>query len=308
MNLLNPLAEMYGPHFLALYAAASGVVCCFCWWWCRCREPDRRDSPFVPEQSDPYEIAFLRGGEPEVVRLAQLSLVQKGYLEIATKEEHTNRYLDFVETAFHPEPSELPEIERSVFQELAQNRSDLAKRTACLRSAVQSGCVDLASHLRQARLIPSAEQTTRAWTARILGSIGLGGLAVFKVSAALNRGHTNVAFLILMSAGAIALLWVMCKQPLQTARGRRFLNSLQSTLDSDKQLTNPSGPISPATLLLLFSVFGSGILKDSAYASVYGAFEAEQDAQRAANNAGGCGGGCGDGGGGGCGGCGGCGG
>ena len=40
------------------------------------------DVPPVPESPDPYRIAYLRGGENEVLRLMLFDLVRRGHLEM----------------------------------------------------------------------------------------------------------------------------------------------------------------------------------------------------------------------------------
>ena len=41
--------------------------------------------PLIPQKLDPYEIAYLRGGQNEVARVAIASLVQRGVLKITEK-------------------------------------------------------------------------------------------------------------------------------------------------------------------------------------------------------------------------------
>src|SRR5689334_16356723 len=81
--LHNPIADLPGPAFLALYGAAiaaaiAGVVAAI-----RRADPTSAfDPPEVPAHPDPYEVAYLRGGANEVIRTAVFSLVQQGSLEV----------------------------------------------------------------------------------------------------------------------------------------------------------------------------------------------------------------------------------
>src|ERR687895_307775 len=85
MDLLmnNPLADMYGPLFLLVYAAAIALTAV------ACRVLTRRldwtanmAPPPIPSDPDPHEIAYLRGGENEVTRSVVFALVQKGLLQV----------------------------------------------------------------------------------------------------------------------------------------------------------------------------------------------------------------------------------
>ncbi len=40
------------------------------------------DLPVIPAKIDPYQIAYLRGGENETTRVAVASLVQRGLLQM----------------------------------------------------------------------------------------------------------------------------------------------------------------------------------------------------------------------------------
>ncbi len=81
--LHNVIADMYGPYFLAFYAVVIGVVIVGCYR--SVRSVDRTgdfEPPPLPAKIDPYEIAYLRGGENEVTRVALASLIQRGLLKI----------------------------------------------------------------------------------------------------------------------------------------------------------------------------------------------------------------------------------
>ena len=77
-NIFNPL-DLHGPAFLAYYtivgAAIVGALVLL---------QRRRESLAAPSNaplSDPYLVAYLRGGETEAVKLAVVTLVDRGLLE-----------------------------------------------------------------------------------------------------------------------------------------------------------------------------------------------------------------------------------
>src|SRR4030095_12914403 len=81
----NPLINLRGPAFLGVYAIVAIVVMVIAHY--RIRKMDRTVQspvPLVPHEIDPFEIAFMRGGYPEFVRLTILDLVARGYLEAMT--------------------------------------------------------------------------------------------------------------------------------------------------------------------------------------------------------------------------------
>src|SRR5262245_24715235 len=79
----NPLATMYGPYFLIFF----GFIIFFAVIILALvkNQFDRTDKfavPSIPNNLDPYEIAYLRGGTNEVARSVIFSLLQKGFIEI----------------------------------------------------------------------------------------------------------------------------------------------------------------------------------------------------------------------------------
>ena len=69
MNWLlhNVVADLYGPYFLLFYATVIVALIVACCRSVRSVDQTRDlDPPEVPAKLDPYEIAYLRGGENEV--------------------------------------------------------------------------------------------------------------------------------------------------------------------------------------------------------------------------------------------------
>ena len=75
---MNPF-DLYGPQFLAFYAALTVATMIVVVVLRRRRELARWSSV---ELTDPYLIAYLRGGKNEVIRTAIISLVDRGLLEV----------------------------------------------------------------------------------------------------------------------------------------------------------------------------------------------------------------------------------
>src|SRR5690606_29739233 len=89
MNFLfdNPLATMSGPMFLAFFVVFIIVtLAVLAIAKSNIDKTNRLPVPAIPPQIDPFEIAFLRGGENELARSVIFSLVHKGFLEIVNSD------------------------------------------------------------------------------------------------------------------------------------------------------------------------------------------------------------------------------
>lgn len=299
----NPIANMPGPQFLLFYAGVIAVTLIAC--WLAVRRPDATATlpvPLVPSLPDPYELAYLRGGENEVVRLAILDLMSRGYLQATDeKEQRIQRAPN------HPHSRHLLDIERIVFDcfpkprripEVFEDPRLLSKVGLRLTRRLKHYCSTFEQRLASEQLLMPAEAQQAASNIRRVAVgviIGLGG---YKLLVALLTGHFNVFFLILMAIFAILLLGDLCRPARLSSRGRAFVRHLQLAFEQLKD-QRAQLAIGDPSLLLLVSLFGFGALAGTPY-DYY-----RQIFPRAASGGGSCGGGCGScGGGGGCGGCG----
>ncbi len=83
----NPIANMYGPHFLILYGIVIVLTLIVCWWVVRGQDSSRsRKPPPVAAEPDAFEVAYLRGGEKDVANLIVFDLVRRGYLELDSEQ------------------------------------------------------------------------------------------------------------------------------------------------------------------------------------------------------------------------------
>ena len=78
--LTNPL-DMYGPEFLVFYFVVGALTLLFVRY--RIRQQESQLNVPRLNLTDPYEIALLRGGENEAFRIAALSLIDRGLLEVS---------------------------------------------------------------------------------------------------------------------------------------------------------------------------------------------------------------------------------
>lgn len=313
MNLLadNFIADMYGPHFLAFYAAVIVTTLLACAWRRRSADSTRHLAPMpLPGEPDPVETAYLRGGANEVTRLVTFDLVQRGFLRIVEPTKSWFRTAEpptIARAQGTPPPRLLLPMETAVltFHDVPHPPKDLFGAQS-LASRMETLCVEIANRLKAERLLAEPGARLEAWRCGILGAAIILGLGGYKLAVALSKGRTNVGFLLILAILSMVALLLVCRTGRQSARGKDYLKRLQAAfkrLESQKTRMGLRGP--DPGLLLLVSIFGLGTLQGTAH-----------DAYRKLflqGSSGGCGGGCGGGGGGcgggGCGGgCGGCGG
>src|SRR4051812_26216293 len=74
---MNPFA-LHGPAFLAFYAVVGVVAVGIQYLW----TPVQESLGMLPQlqMTDPYQIAYLRGGRAEALRVAAFSLIDRGLL------------------------------------------------------------------------------------------------------------------------------------------------------------------------------------------------------------------------------------
>ena len=311
----NPVANMYGPHFLLLYLGFILAVMIGCRWMVR-----RSDSttgelpPPIPLNPDAYEIAYLRGGSNEVARLVIFDLVRLGFAELRGKEIWRSQD--------HPDPAQLNELQKSVFDRITATKTALELfKTEKLGEVVQHFCYDYETHLRTERLLAEPDAHSRSVTIWGFGAALIFGLGVYKLLAAMEHNRTNIWFMIIFGLLSISILYVVVRPHRLSARGRAYLERLQAAFIrlkvKAKGMSKATAAADSSTLLLV-GLFGAGALAGTPYAQYPQTFQrsAPQSGSSCGSGCGSsgassgcgsasCGGGGGSCGGGGCGGCGG---
>lgn len=297
---MNPF-DLRGPEFLLFYlilsAAVLGILAVV-------RRISESNAATKIDLADPYLIASLRGGDEEVLRVALVSLIDRGLLIVngtqVTRAEHAS-------TA-----SVRRDLEKQLIEKCAQPR----EATALLYdSKLLSACAQYQETLKTEGLLPDQSLMRLRWLRFVLAALILGGTGGFKIIVALQRGRTNVTFLIIMMIAAIVIA-AKLSFPRLTAAGAAMLSDVQnlySGLRGRAMSIHPGGASLDA--MMLAAAFGVGLLEGEAFAYTKRLFPRAQSAGGSWSDAftsscggsGGssCGSSCGGGGcGGGCGGCG----
>jgi len=220
---------MSGPEFLLFYAALLLVTFVGLRWFNRWRDPRAGEAlPPVPSPADPYELAWLRGGATEVIRLAVYDLMQSGHLE-STRDASTRGPAHLLATP-RSEPSGLAPLARVVLRACAtpQKPADLMRGT--LAEGVDVACSHWRLAHEEAGLLQSASQRTNGWLAVIFSLMVLVGITLMRIDYAYAHGHSNVWFLIALTGVAVMIAWSNRPSRRLTVRGVSYLQRLRSAL------------------------------------------------------------------------------
>ena len=287
----SPL-DLRGPDFLLFYAIVS--LCVLLLLWVVRGSFEGGQAPRL-ETTDPYQIAYLRGGPNEALRVATVMLLDRHLLAAQTLD-------GIVAARAKPDDVRRP-IEKELLRHFAQPQ---APQSIFGDPALAEVCEPYRRRLTELGLLPTTADTFRRCVLLLGVVVLLGGLSIVKINVALSRGRTNILFLIVLTIVALVVAFKIAL-PRATARGRGVLADLRRLFERlrDRAPTvRPGGASADAALLA--AVFGLGVLPAEHFAYATALFP---KARRSSGSCGSsCGSSCGGGGsgcGGGCGGCGG---
>lgn len=307
--IANPF-DWRGPEFLVFYIILGVGVNLLLRWWLRqgetARTYARRQTALI---SDPYEIAHLRGGTAEALRVALVSLIDRGLLKSAGTTVIPAR----------------PDAERLVRRPLEQaivgffcsgphSIEEMFKDPA-LRAEADG----YATSLTQQGLLRDTGVVMSRLLVALPATVLLAGTGVTKVVVALSRGRYNVGFLIILTI-VFTILVLATVGRRRTAAGDTVMRQLKQNyaqLKTRAKGLHAGGATNEAAMAA--AVFGLAVLPPAAFPYVREMFPKASQAGTSgsscagsgcsgggsSSDGGGGGGGCCGGGGGGCGGCGG---
>lgn len=251
-----------------------------------------RESDMSSIASDPYMVAFLRGGKNETLRVAALSLVDRGILQ-----HHEEELI----VSWNITPAH---VRRPVEQALVRHFTTRNTAQSIFNDkTLEASCGEYEAALAKAGLMPDSEQKSKRRALFLAGVIFLGGVAVIKAIIALSRGRFNLFFLVIMTIVALVALAVVIF-PRQTPAGRELLRDLRTLFGS---LRNRASSIRPGgssnELAILAAVYGMSAVSAIHFPWARKLFPKANDSSGGACGSS-CGSSCGGSCGGGCGGCG----
>lgn len=292
---MNPFTELTGSQFLGFYAVVAGIVLAVSWWWKWASDPTAGEAvPPVPQEVDPYELAYLRGGENELARVVIVNLTDRGYLR-RFKEDGGELQIHQMDEL--PPLDDLNELEQSVFDWFVHpmGAEEIFSKQQ-LPSTLQSHCLTSMEQFYEAHLLKPDELKAAEWKIGVVVGVVLGGVGVPRLLIGWWHDQPSL-FLFLMMAVAVNILGRICGGDRLSRCGQEYLRLIQERL----KFTNTGDA---RDLTLAAAAFGVDALTGTHLSDLAQMFQRSSNA----DGGGACGAACGaDGGGGGCGGCGGCG-
>ncbi len=282
-----------GPAYLAFYLILSSVVLCLL-HQLRVKS-ESGDAPKLNLQ-DPYLIAYLRGGANETLRVAMINLIDHGLLQVENTSLRTS-HLQAIDAAKTP-------LEKGIIKAFATpaEAASIFKNKNLIADCDRT----YQAYLEKLELLPNSEINKQR--TKYFGN-ALAALFVFgvgKILFALATGHSNVLFLIGLTAVASFIAYRVTF-PRLTAKGKAVLEDLRQLYGAAR-----SHQYTPATeAMMLAAVFGMTALPIDNYGYTKQLFPQAYNSSSSGSCGSSCGSSCssgGDGGsgcGGGCGGCGG---
>jgi len=332
----NPLGNLYGPTFLLLYGLMVAGSLVAIRWFLRRADSSISDPPMeIPEVVDPLQIAYLRGGEAEVIRTVMVDLVERELIVESPKPTGVRGLLQsktpkWISATQAEVPTQLTEVHEVLLSQFQSPKTAVSALESSVQSLVKQFTSTWRDWMESERLVISTEALVNTAMAFWISLLGLEALGTYKIIAALQNGHHNIVILIGMMIVTPFVLIMAMKPRRLSCRGQIYLSHLQAAFSNYSTLKNfshetdasvsrvraePSrfsSELSYSAPLFAAGLFGVGALEGSSFDPIY------QSYRKAATNVSGCSSGssCGSGGcsggsscgGGGCGGgCGGCG-
>lgn len=239
----NPF-DLRGPQFLLFYTCLGVAVTALAYLTRRTRE--RADAPARP-LSDYLEIAFLRGGSTEAIRVAVIALIDRGVLAISGS--------DSVQVA-------QADAARRLTRRTEQAIAARAGRTATPQQLIDDTDVKAAvalecePELLRRGLLPTAEQRAARTRLFLIAGGGLAGVAGLKIWLAISRGHHNIGFLIALAV-IFLIAMAITTHPRLTPAGKALVEDLRTLFSGLKDRASSMRPQQGGTdFALLAAVFG----------------------------------------------------
>jgi uncharacterized protein (TIGR04222 family) len=265
----NPLANMYGPHFLLLYAFVIVLAALFVRFIVP-RIINRKNSevPQVPVTPDPYEMAYLRGGEPEVIKLVVFSLISRGYLNVLTNNENTDLRVGRKDRC--PSQASLNELEKQVFSLIGSKEKKLTQilldNKGAKHTVVQESVERIKNSLTGQGLLWTNQQKQMFSFYKMLTAGFVIAFGLYKLLAAFLHERFNVQFLVIIGVLGILLIAQFRVDSYISRKGMELLEHLRSIFDLKGQ-----DVLKKPTYLqqLCIALFGVVLLEHTRYRYLY---------------------------------------
>lgn len=265
---MNPL-DLAGPEFLRFYAPYGLCLIVFAWVVRALAalslsppEGSRWAPGSYPREGDAYAIALLRAGTPEAVRTLLSRLAAMKLIRIENQKMRT--------ASLRNGERQLQPIELTAWQALSSGAAVRATQAqAIVERAVRPHLEEIGRSLAEQGLVPSPERRFLLRAIQLLTLLAVVGLGLAKLGVALDRGRTNVGFLILLLGVFWIAIVVVLKPPLRTSAGSRYLKWLRESHGELVQKLRTGRYERPDELALAAGIYGlSGLTAIPALAAL----------------------------------------
>lgn len=235
--------DLRGPEFLLFYLFLGALVLIVLYFSRRFAEPS---DPVRADLSDPYLIAFLRGGKNELLRVATISLIHRGLLKFDG---------GLVSAA---SPLTVQSVRDPVEHDLLLYFDTPREAASVFTGLLYSSSLDHYTYtLETLGILPNHSMRVNRCFALAGGLVVLWGIAGTKIDIALGRGHTNIGFLIILAIVFAFLAYKLVFVRL-TLRGKAMLTSLRLLFAGLKD--RPAASFTTNDVSMVAAVFGFAAL------------------------------------------------
>jgi uncharacterized protein (TIGR04222 family) len=227
----NPIGKMSGPAFLTLYAVW------FIFWLFVARyvgtsKPASPPNPLsIPLNPNPFHIAYLRGGIPEVFRTVFVDLVEKKRLIEVEPDRKLYRFVSIPTKWVLANPmdlgQDLTQFHAILINGLRHNPCSIQDAMMQTRNEFARKGLELRITLETLGLIQNERQLRRFQALSLATIIGFSSLGIYKLLAAITHGHFNIFLLVAGTFVGAVMLILVGQRTAITERGSQYLKDLR---------------------------------------------------------------------------------
>jgi uncharacterized protein (TIGR04222 family) len=286
--------DLRGPEFLLFYAVLGACTVAVVWGLRRFSEGDQAASSMLNSYLD---IAYLRGGSNEALRVATMNLVNRGLIDV-----NSDDTLQTIDREAGARVSRM--VERRILERF-QTR-DAAPAIFSDRRLQHAAKEDCEPTLTRLGVLPDGGAKSLRGMLLFTAVLVLVSVAAIKVYVAVSRGRSNV-LLLCAEAVVLCVLAYKATHPFRTPAGDALLADLRTLFGGlrDRAHSLARG-VQTEDFALLMALYGMAALPPSfSFGRLFPKAQGTSSCGSGCGSGGGSGGSCGGGScGGGCGGCG----
>lgn len=278
--MIDFIQAIPGPMFLLVYAFVC-ILTIYLTYSYRDSLDSTNDLPFPGIESFlPEEIAYLRGGVNEVIRITLFRLWNKGAITIEGKQKETK----ITQNYYEPESN----LEQTVYDHIKGNTTRIDIFNSELRDKVEFLIFPIRKSLVDKNLLNRDGDYNKLAAVVIVGHSFTFLLGIIKIFLGLTNDHPTFFLILLFIVLMLIQYFIRPSVPKLTKLGTRFITVIQNSFrwmaEDVKNGVQPPG----IDLAFAPAIFGTAILA-SIFLPFAESFPSQEQAQE--DNVGGCGGG-----------------